>query len=117
MKKKHFYSHLIDIESIIIKLDSMHFSFKEREELENILHSSLHTAILDKILSELQEEDKKLFLEAVYQGNHRYIWEFIHKRSINVDKKIKKIAKELIKEFDNDISEIKRKKTDTPQPT
>ena len=60
--KKYFYSHIVDIESIIGELDGLDLSENERTHLITLFDSSIHHAVLDAILSELSGEDKKLFL-------------------------------------------------------
>ncbi len=58
---KHFYSHLVQVESLIVGLDQMELSDKEKLHLAQLVDSHIHNVVLDTILSELSEEDKKNF--------------------------------------------------------
>ena len=107
--KKQFYHELIDLDEVLRELNSLTMSAGEKEHLVTIIHSSVHTVILDIILSEVPKEDKHLFLEHVYTSTHRDIWKFLKKRTVNIEDKIQKAVKGLKKEFLEDIKEIKRK--------
>lgn len=106
---KQFYTHLIEIDSIIIELDKMDLSPEQKEHLADLLDSSLHHTILDAIMSELKEEDKKIFLKHALEDNHEKIWEFLNGRVDNIEDKIKKAADDLKVELHKDIQESKKK--------
>lgn len=105
--KKYFYSHIIEIDSLTIELDQMDLSIDEKNYLIDLLHSNLHHAILDFILSQLSEEDKKVFLAHLSRNKHDKIWNHLKEKIENVESKIKKTAEDLKKEFHKDIKEIK----------
>lgn len=105
----NFYSHLIETDSIRIELDTLSLSDKEKTHLMTLLHSSIHTVVLDIVLSEIPEHDKKHFLHHLDENNHDKIWKFLEKRTIALEPKIKKRVKELIEEFKKDISSVKGK--------
>lgn len=100
---KHFYSHIIETSSLSIALGEMDLSHEERVHLISLTESSLHHAILDAILSELSEEDKKEFLSHVSSDNHEKIWKFLRAKIKNIEEKIKKTADDLHKELHEDI--------------
>lgn len=108
--KKHFYSHLIETESITIRLNEMGMTEGEKMHLITLMESSLHHVVLDAILSELSEEDKRLFLKEVASNDEDVIWEFLKKRVDNIEDKIVKTAEELKKELHEDINEVGKKK-------
>lgn len=108
--KKHFYSHLVKLESITIKLDEVDLSDKEKEHLISIIHSSLHSSIIDIVLSELSEEDKKNFLTRLAKDDHVKIWEFLESRVEDIEEKIKKTASDLVLKFHKDIDQVKEEK-------
>ena len=62
MRKRHFYSHLVEFESIYVALQEVQLSSQEREHLVSVAESSLHHVVMDAILSELSEGDKKMLL-------------------------------------------------------
>lgn len=104
---KHFYSHLIEFESLQIELNEMRLSAEEREHLLSLAQSNLHHTVLDAILSELSEDDKKMFLTHVASEDHGKTWEFLFKKIDNIEEKIKKAADLLKQELHKDIKEAK----------
>ena len=105
-----FYSHLIDIESIVVELDSLNLSDKEKHHLASLVDSSLHQTILDLCLSKLSEEDRKVFLEHLRDEKHDKIWELLNDRVDKIEDEIKKAAEDLKTDFKKDIKEAKEKK-------
>lgn len=103
MQKKHFFSHLVEFESVYVALGRMNLSEKEKRHLIDIADSSLHHVVMDAILSELSEEDKKVFLGHVAIEDHRQIWEFLNKKIDHIEEKIKTAADGLKKELHEDI--------------
>ena len=107
--KKHFYSHLIETSEISLALGDMELSKEERLHLLSLVESNLHHLILDVVLSELSEEDKKVFLEHVATNSHDKVWELLNEKAENIEEKIKKAAQDLKKELYTDIQEAKEK--------
>lgn len=105
-----FYSHLIEIESIIVELDQMDLSDEEKLHLTQLIDSSLHHAILDAVFSELSNEDKRVFINHLNEGDHERIWSFLQGRIEKVEDKIKKVADDLKKELHEDLKEAKIRK-------
>lgn len=103
--KKAFYSHLIDTSSISLALGDMELTQEERVHLISLVESSLHHAVLDMILSELNEGDRKEFVKQLADENDEKIWNFLNKRIDNIEEKIKSTAEELKKELHKDIKE------------
>ena len=109
MKRKHFYSHLVKTETIAVRLSYLDMSDEERAHLLGLIDSSLHHAILDAVLSELSEQDKKKFLEHLGTGKHDRLWEFLNGKVDNIEEKIKKTADDLSDAIHKDIDEAKKK--------
>ncbi len=107
---KYFYSHLIEIESIVVELDKLDLSTEQKRHLANLIDSSLHHAILDAVLSQLSPQDKKVFLQALKEDNHSKIWKFLNEKVGNVEEKIKKAASDLTEELHKDLDEAKKHK-------
>ncbi len=105
---KYFYSHLIEIEAIVIKLDKMDLSKEEKLHLTHLIDSSLHHTVLNAILSELSEEDKRLFILHLKENNHDKIWQFLNNKVSGIETKIRKAATDLNKEFMTDLKEAER---------
>lgn len=109
-KQKFFYSHLIEVESIIIELDKMDLSADEKLHLTQLIDSSLHHAILDAVFSELSNQDKRVLVNHLSEGDHEKIWSFLQGKIENVEDKIKKVADDLKKEIHKDMKESKIRK-------
>ncbi len=101
-----FYSHLIEIESLIIKLDKLDLSDSQRLHLSQLIDSTLHHTVLDAILGELNEADKELFMRHLQLGDHQQIWDFLDKRVFNIEQRIIDAAEGLKDQIHQDIDEV-----------
>ena len=108
--KKHFYHHLIEIDSIHIALDKLDLNPEEKKELVIIIDNNIHHVVLDVVLSKLEERDKKAFLALVLAEDHDEIWELISQKIDNAELKIKQAISEFIEKLHLDIKEILLKK-------
>lgn len=106
---KHFYSHLIEIESIIVELDKLDLSQEQKIHLAGLIDSSLHHTILDAVLSELTPSDKRVFLNHLKEDDHSKIWKFLNEKVDNIEDKIKKAAGDLKTQLHKDLKEAKNK--------
>lgn len=104
---KQFYSHLIEIESIIVELDKMDLTDEQKLHLAGLIDSSLHHTVLDAVLSELSDADKQIFLNHLKEDSHSKIWQFLNEKVDNIEDKIKKAAEDLVKEMHEDIKKAK----------
>lgn len=105
-----FYSHLIEIDSIILELDKMNLSEEEKLHLAQVVDSTIHHTILDALLSELSESDRRVFIQHLNSGSHDRIWEFLNDKIDGVEDKIKKVAEDLKKELHRDLREAHKRK-------
>ena len=62
MKKKYFYSHIIDTSTLSLELSEMDLTSIERLHLISLIDSNIHKEIINLILSELNLPDRKIFL-------------------------------------------------------
>ncbi len=108
--KKHFYSHLVSMESLIVELDQLEFSAEEKHHLARLADSNLHHTILDAIMSELDEEHKQIFMEHLSDNNHDKIWQLLNEKVNNIEDKIKRAAESIKDEMKEDIKEAKKRK-------
>lgn len=106
---KFFYSHLIEIETLTIELDKIEFEDHEKHELAQLIDSNIHNVVMDAILSNIAEEDKKQFVQLASSGDHKKIWDFLKSKSENIEGEIKKASGEFKKKLHEDISEAKLK--------
>lgn len=107
--KKYFYTHIIDTSTLSLELGDMDLTPKERLHLISLIHSNIHHAVLDLVLSELKEADKKTFLTHLASENHDKVWKFLNQKVKNIEEKIKKTAEDLKKELHKDIEETEAK--------
>lgn len=107
---KHFFSHLIEISTLEVEIDNMSMEEYEKDELKKLIHESIYHKVLDAILSELSEEDKKVFLKHLISDEHDKIWNLVNNKIENIEEKIKKTADEIKHELHHDITSTKNGK-------
>lgn len=105
---KHFYSHIIEIESIYTILDVMDLDHEEKQELIVIIESTVHHTIIDTVLSELSEKDKKIFLQHLSKENHEDLWKHLKENIEKVEHKINRAVNILLQELHLDVQEAKK---------
>lgn len=110
MKKKHYYSHIIDIQSIHIEIDGMDLNDKEKEELFDLIEKSMHHKVTHTVLDHLSEEDRKLFLKHIALEEHDSLWDLLREKVSNVEEKVKFAGEKLLIGILEDITESKKKK-------
>lgn len=108
--KKHFYTHLIEIKTIHISLDEMELEVHEKNELVEIMESTIHHVVVDTVLTELSPEDKKEFFSHLGKDDHDKMWEFLNTKIKEPHQKIKKAVSAIAKELHTDIHEAKKHK-------
>lgn len=105
MKNKHFYAHLTETTDIVLELGELNMSQEERIHLLSLIEANIHSAVIDTVLSNLNEENKKIFLNNLVSDNHSKTWEHLKKNNKDMEEKIKEtinfIKKELIKDIKN----------------
>ena len=107
--KKHFYTHLIEIDSVYTVLSLANLSSKEQEELMLIIDSTVHHVVIDTVLSDLSEDDKRTFLKHFSSDDHDNIWIHLNSKTKNIDKKIIKAVNKAKEDFHKDIKRILKK--------
>ncbi len=107
--KKHFYSHIVQTDSLHVSLSELDLTQEEREELVSIANDTLHHVILDAVLSELSEDDKKQFLSLLLSEKHEDIWKLLNAKVENIEGKIQIAAEEVKNKLHEDIKDAKSK--------
>jgi len=107
MKKKYFYSHIVDTSSLSLELSGMDLTSIERLHLIYLVESNIHKEVLSLILSELNLSDQKKFLTHLASENHDEVWELLNDKIDGVEEKIKRTIEDLKKELHRDIKDIK----------
>lgn len=108
--KKYFYSHLVETESLLLAIHKMDLDESEKAHIVSLIDSSLHHTVLDAVLSELSEKDKKIFLEYVVKDEHDKVWKHLNEKVDGIEQKIKTAAEELTKQLHKDIEDSKEEK-------
>src|SRR3989344_7135188 len=108
--KKHFYSHLIELEPILTTLDEIVISDKNKKELLSIVEITTHYLVTDVVLSELPEADKKKFLHFLARNEHSKIWNLISKKIDNIEDKIRIAIRDVHLSMIDDARKISKKK-------
>lgn len=105
---KHFYSFLVEHETVELELNNLDISKKEKEHLVAIVESSMHITVVDTVLSELSEKDKKIFLQNLKSKNHDNVWKHLHEKTEKIEKKIVKAIGELTKELRKNLVDVRK---------
>lgn len=108
MIKKHFYSHIVETSSISLELGNLKLTQEERVHLISLADANLHGEILDKVLSELSEEEKKVFLENLTHDEHDKTVSHLKENIEDFEDKIRDTAKSVKKELLEDIRKFKK---------
>jgi Mg/Co/Ni transporter MgtE len=107
MKKKMFYSHLVETTFISLDIGDMELTKEERLHLLSLVDSNVHNSVLDTVLSNLESEDKKIFLSNLHLNDHKKIWQHLREKIDDVEEKIIEKIEDLKKELQKDIDEAK----------
>jgi hypothetical protein len=111
--KKHFYSHLVDTDGLVLELEELDLEEEERKELLHMASMTLHHTVMEVILDALSEEDKQIFLSHMAHDNHDKVWEHLKSRIENIETKIRATADSTMKELYKDIREVKEEDLQT----
>ena len=106
--KNHFYSSVVDINEVIVELDALDLNRSEKKKLAELAHLNLHTAIVDAVLSQLTDSDKKIFLELLAGDEHDKIWQQLNEKVEKIEDKITAAGEQVKKELRQDIRAIRK---------
>lgn len=110
MKNKHFYHTLIETTDITMELAELDISPEERIHLLSLMDANVHSTVINIVLLNLDEEDKKIFLKNLTQENHEKTWEHLKTKSKNLEEQIIDAVEKLKQELKKDIKNAKSKK-------
>ena len=108
--KNYFWRDVIDFEWVLNDLNLLDLSEDEKKDLVKLAHEQLHQTILDAILSELSERDKKIFLANVEYDSNESTWRHLNEKVEKVEEKIVRAAEQLKKELKKDLADAKSAK-------
>jgi hypothetical protein len=107
MKHKHFYSHLIETTHLTLEIGELEIEKEERVELLSLADANIHTHVVHTVLSELEPQDKKIFLQNIISNDHKKTWQHLLLKIDNVEEKIQKTIGKVINEFIEDVRKAK----------
>lgn len=107
MKHKHFYSHLIETTHLTLEIGELKIEKEERVELLSLADANIHTHVVHTVLSELDPQDKKIFLQNILTNDHRKTWQHLLLKIDNVEEKIQKTIGKVVNEFIEDVRRTK----------
>lgn len=107
MKHKHFYSHLIETTHLTLEIGELKIEKEERVELLSLADANIHTHVVHTVLSELDPQDKKIFLQNILTNDHRKTWQHLLLKIDNVEEKIQKTIGKVVNEFIEDVRRAK----------
>ena len=108
MKGKHFYSHLIEIHEIYLSISEMDLAEDERGHLLSLAEANIHATVVNTVLPQLSEADKKIFLKNLVANNHEEAWKHLLSNAQDIESKISKSLKNLKQELLLDVEEAKK---------
>ena len=100
---KHFYHSIVSMDSLRVRLDLLDLSDLDKDQLMDLAERTLHHSILDLVLSELSDKDKKLFLERHASEKHEEIWQLLNANVKNIEKKIQATADTVSEKLHKDL--------------
>lgn len=104
---KFFYTHLVEIETIVVSLDELDLTDEQKRHLSGLVDSNIHATILNLVLSNLNEKDKETFLEYFQKRDHDKIWQLLKQKIENIEEQIRKEIKNLKEQLHKDLKEAK----------
>lgn len=105
----YFYSHLIEIEEITLKLDELNLSDSQKKHLASLIDSTIHHTILDIIFSKLSPIDKEILMHKIKNNpEDKEIMKILNDKVENIDMEIKEAVLKLKKELHEDIEGVKK---------
>lgn len=105
---EHFYHSIVSMDALRVRLDLTEWSDEEKATLMDLAERTLHHSILDLVLSELSDQDKRVFLEHHAHERHKEAWSLLRDRIESIEDKIKKTADEVAKKLHADLKKAQR---------
>ncbi len=105
--KKYFYHDILDLEWIEGEIDGLDISDQEKKKLAEMARYELHQTILDTVLSELSEREKKVFLGNLNYDTNDKTWKHLAENIEKVEDKIKDVSEALKRDLKRDLADAK----------
>ena len=108
MKNKYFYESLTETSDISLELGELELSPDERVHLISLAKANIHSVIVNTVLLNLSEEDKKIFLKNLVSQNHEETWKHLKNSTADIEEKITTAIDEVKKELKKDIKAARK---------
>ena len=108
---KHFYHSIVSMDSLRVRLDLFDLSDLDKDQLMELAERTLHHSILDIVLSELSDKDKKIFLEHHASEKHEEIWKLLNVNVKNIENKIQVTAENISQRLHSDLKKMSKHKS------
>ncbi|KKS13417.1 hypothetical protein A2617_03450 [Candidatus Daviesbacteria bacterium RIFOXYD1_FULL_41_10] len=106
---KYFYSHIIEIESVLVKLDEIDLSNDQKKHLAHLVDSTIHQTVLDLILSKLSKSDRRTLVAKMKENpEDKDLMKFVKEKVENIEEEIKNTVQDLKEELHMDIREARQ---------
>jgi len=112
MKNKHFYAHLTETTDIVLELGELDMSSEERVHLLSLIEANIHSAVINTVLSNLDGENKKIFLSNLISDDNSKTWGHLNKSAVDLENKIKITIDLMKKELLRDIKKARNQKAE-----
>lgn len=96
---KSFYQNFVNLELFHQEFDRLGLSPEEREELFKILEEIYVQRLIDRVLDELPNEEKKKFMKILIKKAELDMIEFLREKVEDVENKLKKEVETLTAEL------------------
>lgn len=105
---RFFYAHLIEIDQVIVELNTLELLESERYHLAFLLDSTIFHTVLDMVLSKLPAEERRVFWERFHQNpEDETLLDFLTFRVERIEDEMREVIRDLVAEFYRDIKEVK----------
>jgi len=103
---KYFYSHIVEIGDLHSALEGAGFEDHERKELVLLVEDSMFHVVVNTVLTELPEEDKKKFLTHLHEDDNVKLWSHLREKIDGVEDKIRVVGEKFLATLHKDIKSI-----------
>lgn len=105
---KYFYSHIIEIETVVSQLDEIDLNQDQKNHLAYLVDTTIHHTVLDTIFAQLPVEEHAYFVEKLKMNpEDKEIMDFLISKLDNIENQIIRSVEELKKELHKDLKEAK----------
>ncbi len=107
MRRKTFFSHLLDTDQLIMMVERLLEIEKEKMEILDMIDSTIHHRIMDRILYELDDKHHELFMtEFSRDPGNEDLLSFLKKQIPDIEDRIQSESKDAQDSLFEDIRKL-----------